>query len=70
MRNIPQLIGKEFEKDVLTIFRKYESLNMKIYNYKNHQRFCLRCLSKGMFAVSLKLKNNIKTHESDCMIQS
>ena len=39
MRNIPQLISKDFGKEVLTIFRKFESINMKICNYKNIQRF-------------------------------
>ena len=36
---------------------------------QNHQRFTLRCLNKGVTRVSLKLKNNIRTHKSDCIIQ-
>ena len=55
MRNIPQLISKELRKEVLAIFRKFESLNMKICDYNNHQIFSLKCLSKDMTAVSLKL---------------
>ena len=42
---------------------------MKISDYKNHPRFLLRCLaSKGVIPVSLKLKNNIRTYKSDCII--
>ena len=68
-RNMPQPNSKKLGKEVLTIFRKFESVNMKICDYKNHQRFFLRCLSKGVTLVSLKLKKNIKTHKSDCIIQ-
>ena len=42
---------------------------MKICNYKNHRRFSLRCLGSGITLVSLKLKNIIRTHRSDCIIQ-
>ena len=69
MRNIPQHISKEFGKDVLAILRKFESINMKICDYKNHRRFSLRCLSNSLTLVSLKLKNNIRIHKSDCIIQ-
>ena len=41
---------------------------LKISNYKNHIIFSLRCLSKGVIAVSLKLKNNIRTYKSNCLI--
>ena len=37
--------------------------------YKNHQRFSLRCLSKGLIPVRWRLKNNIRTYKSDCIIQ-
>ena len=42
---------------------------MKICNYKNHRRFSLRCLGIGINLVSIKLKNTIRTHRSDCIIQ-
>ena len=59
----------QFGKEVLTIFRKFERINRKICDYKNHERLSLICLSKGVTLVSLKLKNNIRTHKSDCLIQ-
>ena len=68
MRNLLKLINDRFGKAALTIFRKYESLNMKIFNFKNHQRFSLRCLSDDLIPVHLKLKNIVRTHKSDCII--
>ena len=41
---------------------------LKISNYKNHRRFSLRCLSKGVILASLKLKSNIRTYKIDCII--
>ena len=42
---------------------------MKICNSKNHRRFSLRCLGSGITLASLKPKNIIITHRSDCIIQ-
>ena len=41
---------------------------LKISDYKNHRRFLLRCLNKDITPVSLKLKNNIGTYKSKCII--
>ena len=65
MRRIPQFINKEFGKKALAMLRKFESLNMKICDYRNHQRFSVKCLSNDLILVSLKLKNNIRTYKSD-----
>ena len=34
---------------------------MKMADFKNHRRFMLRCLSKGITQVSIKLKSTVKT---------
>ena len=69
MRNLIQIINREYGKEALTVFRKWENLNVKICNYKNDRRFSLRCLGNGIILVSIKLKNNIRTYRSDCIIQ-
>ena len=61
MRSITILIEQEYEKDTLTLYKKVEEMETKICNFKNHHRFSLRCLSKGIMPVSLKLKNLIRT---------
>ena len=68
MRNIIQIINQEHGKEALTIFRKWENLNMKICDYENHRRFSLRCLGNGIIPVSIRLKNHIRTQRSDNII--
>ena len=57
MRGLTKLIEQEYGKNTLTIYRKVEKMDTKISNFKNHQRFSLRCISKGIVPVSLRLKN-------------
>ena len=38
-----------------------EKLELKMVEIKNHRRFTLRCLSKGLVPVSIKLKTTLKT---------
>ena len=68
MRRLPNIIEQEFGKNTLELYRKLERRVLKISAYKNHRRFSLRCLSKDMTPVSLKLKNNIGTYKSNCII--
>ena len=68
MRDLLDLINERHGKEAIAIFRKYERLNMKICNFKNHRRFSLRCLSDDLIPVSLRLKNNVRTYISDCII--
>ena len=41
----------------------------KVSDFKNHQRFLLRCLSQGVTPVSLKLKNLTRTKKGDGIIK-
>ena len=45
----------------VTILRKWEELEKKIANFKNHRKFTLRCISQKITPPSLKLRSNIKT---------
>ena len=69
MRKLIQIISQEYGKEALTIFRKWENLNMKTCNYKNHGRLSSRCLGNGFFPVSIRPENNIRTQRSDNIIQ-
>ena len=53
----------KYGKNITTIFRKLEKVEVKISNFKNHLRFSLRCLNKGLLPVSLRLKNLIRTQK-------
>ena len=41
----------------------------KVSDFKNHRRFSLRCLDKGLIPVSVKLKNHIRTHKGRLIIE-
>ena len=68
MRNLHNIIGAEFGWESVAILKKWEQLEKKIANYKNHIRFTLRCLSQKIISNSLKLKSNIKTTEGKLII--
>ena len=61
MRNLHDSIGREFGLENVAILRKWEQLEKKIADFKNHRRFTLRCLSQRITPNSLKLKSNIKS---------
>ena len=63
------LIQQKYGKNTTTIFRKWEKMEGKVSDFKNHQIFLLRCLDKGLVPVSLKLKNLIRTQRGKGIIQ-
>ena len=61
MKNIHTYIETEYGKENFQTFRCWENLEYKITDFENHPRFSLRCLSKDIIPVSVRLKSNIKT---------
>ena len=61
-------IRTEFGRESVAILRKWEHLEKKTANYKNHRQFTLRCLSQ-ITPNSLKLKSNIKTTRRKWIIE-
>ena len=61
MRNIHAQINSEYGQENVETFRCWEKLEYKMADFSNHRRFSLRCLSKGLIPVSVRLKSNIKT---------
>ena len=43
------------------MFCRWEKLEYKMAEFKNHRRFSLRCLSADIIPVSIRLKSNIKS---------
>ena len=41
--------------------QQWENLEKKMPNYRNHQRFTIKCLKKEVIPDSIRLKTNIKT---------
>ena len=61
MRSIHAHIIHEYGQESVKTFRWWEKLEMKMAEFKNHRWFTLRCLSKGLVKVSIKLKTTVKT---------
>ena len=65
MRNLIHVLEQKYGGKSISIFRNWEKMEGKVSNFKNHQRFSLRCLSQGVTPVSLKLKNLTRTRKGD-----
>ena len=61
MRSIHAQIIQEYGKNTVKTFRQWEKLAIKMAEFKNHRRFTLRCLSKGLIPTSIKLKTKVHT---------
>ena len=56
MRNLHNILEKEFGRESVAILRDWEHHVKKLANFKNHGRFTLRCIRQKITPVSLKLK--------------
>ena len=61
MRNLHNILEKEFGRESVAIFRDWEQHVKKLANFKNHRWFTLRCISQKITPVSLRLRRNIPT---------
>ena len=61
MRNIHAKLILKYGQESVRFLRQWEKLEMKMADFQNHRRFTLRCLSKDLIPVSIKLKTTVKT---------
>ena len=66
MRN--DFIKEKHGKESLCSLWEWESLESKDSDYRNHWRFTLRCLSKGLIPVSVRLISTINTRTAKQII--
>ena len=69
MRGLMKILEQKYGKNTITTYRNWEKMEGKVSDFKNHQRFSLRCLDKGLVLVSLKLKNHIRTQRGKIIIE-
>ena len=55
--------------EALHLLRDWEKLQMRDSNYRNHGIFTLRCISKGITPVSIRLKTTVRTEKARKMIR-
>ena len=70
MRNLHKFILENNGTEVLRLFRDWERLQFRQYNYKNHRIFTLRCLHNELVPVSIKLKTPLRTKRARKIITS
>ena len=61
MRGLIKLLQQRYGKIAIETYRKWEKIEIKMSNYRNHLRFSLRCLDRGLIPVSPRLKNLLRT---------
>ena len=54
-------LNVEYGRENVKIFQQWEKYERKMTDFANHQRFTLRCLSKGLVPVCICLQKNIRT---------
>ena len=69
MRNLTKILEEKYGENTIAIFRKWERMEAKVSDFMNHQRFLLRCSSKDVTPVSLKLKNLTRTQKGESIIK-
>ena len=55
-------------KESLCLLQDWDSLEIKDSDYRSHHRFTLRCLSKDLIPVSVRLKSTNNTWRSKQII--
>ena len=61
MRSLHAFIKEEFGQRSIFLMQQLENLEKKMADYRNHRRFTIKCLTKEVIPVSIRLKTNIKT---------
>ena len=64
MTNLHKIISDQYGIEVLCLLRDWEKLQIQDSNYRNHQIFTLRCISKGITPVSIWLKTTVRTEKA------
>ena len=69
MRNLHKIISDQYGIEALCLLRNWKKLKIRYSNYRNHQIFTLRCISKGITPVSIRLKTTVRTEKARKIIR-
>ena len=69
MRNLHKIILEEYGIEVMCLLKDWEKLQIRDCNYRNQRIFTLRCISKGLIPVSIRLKTTIRTEKAKKIIR-
>ena len=68
MKNLHNINEEKHGKGSLHLMWELESLEIKDSDYRNHWRFTLRCISKDLIPVSVRLKSTINCRRAKQII--
>ena len=63
-----KLYYKSMGLEVQHLFRDWERLWLRAFDYRNYRIFTLRCLHKQLIPVSIKLKSTLNTEKAKKII--
>ena len=69
MRNVHKFISDQYGMEALCLLRDREKLHLRDSDFRNHQIFALRCISKGITPVSIRLKTTVRTERARKIIR-
>ena len=69
MRNIHNHLRSEYDIEIVRLLHRWERIEGKMADFKNHRWFSFRCLSNDVILVSIRLKSNIKTPKGQEIIR-
>ena len=69
MRNINAYLTSECGKESVEIYQRWEKYECKMADFQNHRHFSLRCLSKDVTPISVRLKSTIRTPKAKYIIR-
>ena len=69
MRNLHRILSDKYGIEAQHLLSEWEKLQIKDSNYRNHQIFRLRCISKGITPVSIRLKTTGRKEKERQMIR-
>ena len=55
--------------EALCLLRDWEKIQIRDCDYRNHRIFTLRCISKGLIPISIRLKTTIGTEKARKIIR-
>ena len=69
MRNLHHIISDQYGMEALHLLRDWIKLPIRDKDYRNHRIFTLRCISKGIMLVSIRLKTTVRTEKARKIIR-
>ena len=54
---------KEYGQESIFLLQQWKKLEKKMADYRNHQRFTIKCLKNEIIPVSVRLRTNVQTSQ-------